>query len=44
VEMKHLQGHSVAQIAEVLSRSEVAVGGLLRRGLQRLRKLMHPVE
>jgi RNA polymerase sigma-70 factor, ECF subfamily len=41
VEMKHLQGHSVAAIAEALSRSETAVGGLLRRGIKRLREVLH---
>ncbi len=40
VELKHLQGYSVAQIAECLGRSPTAVGGLLRRGLQKLRTLM----
>ncbi len=39
VEMKHLQGYSVAEIAEALGKSESAVGGLLRRGLKRLREL-----
>lgn len=41
VEMKHLHGSSVAQIAETMNRSETAVGGLLRRGLKRLRELLH---
>jgi RNA polymerase sigma-70 factor, ECF subfamily len=41
VEMKHLQHLSVAAIAEAMGRSETAVGGLLRRGLKRLRELMH---
>jgi RNA polymerase sigma-70 factor, ECF subfamily len=44
VEMKHLQGCSVAAIAEAMERSETAVGGLLRRGLKRLRELMHASE
>jgi RNA polymerase sigma-70 factor (ECF subfamily) len=39
VEMKHLHGCSVAEIARALSKSETAVGGLLRRGLKRLREL-----
>lgn len=41
VELKHLHGCSVAEIARQLGRSETAVGGLLRRGLKRLRELMH---
>jgi len=40
VELRHLHGSSVAEIAEQLMRSETAVGGLLRRGLKRLRELM----
>jgi RNA polymerase sigma-70 factor (ECF subfamily) len=40
IEMKHLQGCPVAEIAETLGRSETAVGGLLRRGVKRLRELM----
>jgi RNA polymerase sigma-70 factor (ECF subfamily) len=39
VEMKHLQGCSVAEIAAALGKSETAIGGLLRRGLKRLREL-----
>jgi RNA polymerase sigma-70 factor, ECF subfamily len=39
VEMKLLQGRSVAEIATRLGRSETAVGGLLRRGLKQLREL-----
>ncbi len=41
VEMKHLEGATVADIAAVLARSNTAVGGLLRRGLARLRELLH---
>jgi len=39
VELKHLQGCAVAEIAKVMGRSETAIGGLLRRGLKRLREL-----
>jgi RNA polymerase sigma-70 factor (ECF subfamily) len=41
VELHHLQGRSVADIAQALERSEAAVAGLLRRGLKRLRQLLH---
>jgi RNA polymerase sigma-70 factor (ECF subfamily) len=38
IRLRHLEGWSLAQIAEQLDRSEVAVAGLLKRGLRRLRK------
>ena len=35
------RGASVAEIAEQVGKTEAAVAGLLRRGLQKLRQLMH---
>jgi RNA polymerase sigma-70 factor (ECF subfamily) len=40
VVLHHLQGWSLAQMAEYLGRSESAVAGLLHRGLKKLRRLM----
>jgi RNA polymerase sigma-70 factor (ECF subfamily) len=44
VEMHHLGGCPVAEVARVLDRSEGAVGALLVRGLKRLRELLRTEE
>jgi len=40
VRLRHLEGYSLARIAEHFDRSEVAAAGLLKRGLQGLRKTL----
>jgi RNA polymerase sigma-70 factor, ECF subfamily len=40
VEFHHLKEIPVAEIAEIMGRSEASVAGLLRRGLKRLRELL----
>jgi RNA polymerase sigma-70 factor (ECF subfamily) len=42
VQLQQVHGHSVEVIAGLLGRSKSAVGGLLRRGMARLRELMQP--
>lgn len=40
VELRHLKGYTVKQISAQMDRGETAVGGLLRRGVKRLRELL----
>jgi RNA polymerase sigma-70 factor, ECF subfamily len=40
VELRHLQGVSVAEIGQLMGRSTAAVGGLLQRGLRALREMI----
>lgn len=40
VELKHLQSWTVRQIADLIGKSETAVGGMLYRGIRRLREIM----
>jgi RNA polymerase sigma-70 factor (ECF subfamily) len=44
VELHHLGGLPVAEVARVLGRSDGAVGALLVRGLKRLRELLKAEE
>ena len=44
VELHHLHGCPISELAELLDRSKPSVAGLLRRGLERLRELLHEEE
>jgi RNA polymerase sigma-70 factor (ECF subfamily) len=44
VELHHLKGLPVAEVAELVDRTRPAVVGLLFRGLKRLRELLHEQE
>jgi RNA polymerase sigma-70 factor (ECF subfamily) len=40
VELHHLQGYPLAEVAEILGRGQEAIVGLLYRGLKKLRQLL----
>jgi RNA polymerase sigma-70 factor (ECF subfamily) len=40
VELHHLQGHTISEVAEMMGRTNASVAGLLRRGLNQLRELL----
>jgi RNA polymerase sigma-70 factor (ECF subfamily) len=44
IELHHLQGHTLVQVAEALGTTKPAVAGLLHRGLKTLRRLLEPDE
>lgn len=44
VELHHLKGYSVAEVAELMDRSRPAVVGLLFRGLKKLRQILKDQE
>lgn len=44
VELHHLSGHSVAEVAEQMGRTKASVAGLLRRGLGELRERLKDLE
>jgi RNA polymerase sigma-70 factor (ECF subfamily) len=40
VQLQQIQDYSVEEIAQQMNRTKTAVGGLLKRGMRRLRELM----
>ena len=44
VELHHLEGYSVSEIAQRMNKSKAAVAGLLRRGLEKLRESLKEKE
>lgn len=44
VSLHHLQGQTAAEIGRAMNKTEIAVAGLLRRGLKRLRELLKATE
>jgi RNA polymerase sigma-70 factor (ECF subfamily) len=41
IELRHLHGHTLTEIAKQMQRSTASVGGLLQRGLKQLRGKLH---
>jgi RNA polymerase sigma-70 factor, ECF subfamily len=44
IELHHLQGQSLVQVAETLGTTKPAVAGLLHRGFKTLRRLLKPAD
>lgn len=44
VELRHLHGQSVPEVAATIGRSTASAAGLLRRGMKRLRELMNEAD
>jgi RNA polymerase sigma-70 factor (ECF subfamily) len=44
VVLHHLEGRTAAEIGRELGKTEIAVAGLLRRGMKRLREVMRPAD
>ncbi len=44
IELHHVAGYKVSEVAHIMGRSAAGVAGLLRRGLQTLRRSLHHLE